>query len=294
MPIMTLIDVLAAVGLPVEDDWTAVLLRHTADTPTLTAALPTLAAEDQQAYDAFNAFHFATEAKKITARPWAVAGVAHHDGVLVTGLYRVNGGQPIASEAWWDVPGNDRLAALGAGGPDTLDRPTTWINLERDDRLDDWSGRLEVDWTGRRGYIRVIKPTQAFAVRAVHAESRLVSPVPGAEELVVEHAGLAAMPRSWWTRLGQWRGIYYIHDRSSGCGYVGAAYGADNLAQRWRAYATTGHGGNVDLRGLDPTGFVFSVLQLVAPTADPADVQALETSWKNRLSTRRPHGLNAN
>lgn len=294
MPILTLAHVLAAVGIPVTDDRTAVLLRHTGDTPVLTAALPTLAAEDQQAYDAFNAFHIDGEANKITARTWAVAGVATGTGVLVTGLYRVGPGRPISDAEWRAVPGNDRLAALGAEGPaDTGGRPTTWIELTRDDRLDDWAGRLAVSWTGRRGYIRIVRPG-LFDVQAVHPESQLVPPVPGVEELVVEHAGLAAMPRSWWQRLEQWRGIYYIHDRTTGRGYVGAAYGELNLAQRWRHYAQTGHGGNVDLTGLDPTGFVFSILQLVAPTADTTDVQALETSWKTRLSTRRPHGLNAN
>lgn len=75
---------------------------------------------------------------------------------------------------------------------------------------------------------------------------------------------------------------------------VGSAYGVANLAQRWRTYADTGHGGNELLMDLDPAHFTFSILDLVAVTDSETDVIALEASWKIRLSTRAPDGLNAN
>lgn len=112
MTIIALDQVLAAVGIEVEDDRTAVLLRHTGDVPALAAALPTLAAEDQEAYDSFNAFHIETEARTIRTRTWAVAGVADGPGVLVTGLYRVGPDRPITGAEWRGLPVNDRLTAL--------------------------------------------------------------------------------------------------------------------------------------------------------------------------------------
>jgi hypothetical protein len=42
----------------------------------------------------------------------------------------------------------------------------------------------------------------------------------------------------------EWRGIYYIFDVSDGKGYVGSAYGNDDLLGRWMNYTSVGHGGN--------------------------------------------------
>jgi hypothetical protein len=92
--------------------------------------------------------------------------------------------------------------------------------------------------------------------------------------------------------LREWRGVYYILDRASRRGYVGAAYGAQNLLGRWREYAASGHGGNKRLKGINPRRFQFSILQLVAPSMEQEDVVRLEQSWIRRLQTRTPYGLN--
>lgn len=77
-------------------------------------------------------------------------------------------------------------------------------------------------------------------------------------------------------------------------GYVGSACRAENLLGRWRNYGATGHGGNKLLRRRDPKNFRFSILQRVSPEADSASVVAVENSWKERLHTREPFGLNDN
>ena len=104
---------------------------------------------------------------------------------------------------------------------------------------------------------------------------------------------LGTLPSSWGTVLGQWRGIYYIHDTARNAGYVGFAYGQDNLLGRWRAYARTGHGGNKELRSSASSDLRFSILQRTSPDMDATDVIALEASWKARLHTRE-FGLNRN
>lgn len=67
-----------------------------------------------------------------------------------------------------------------------------------------------------------------------------------------------------------------------------------NLLGRWRNYAASGHGGNRLLRQRDPANFRFSILQRVSPDMDPADIVRLEATWKARLHTRAPAGLNDN
>ena len=85
-----------------------------------------------------------------------------------------------------------------------------------------------------------------------------------------------------------------IFDASDGKGYVGSAYGEANLYGRWLNYAARGHGGNKLLKERDPRNFRFSILQRVSPDMSAGDLIRLESSWKERLHTRQPFGLNDN
>jgi hypothetical protein len=105
---------------------------------------------------------------------------------------------------------------------------------------------------------------------------------------------LAVLPTRWKTALLQWRGIYYIFDTSDRKGYVGSAYGESNLLGRWLDYAISGHGGNRLLRHRDPQNFRFTILQRVSPDMGESEIVQLENSWKQRLHTRKPYGLNEN
>jgi hypothetical protein len=105
---------------------------------------------------------------------------------------------------------------------------------------------------------------------------------------------LRVLPTRWCNALSQWRGIYYIFDPTVGKGYVGSAYGKDNLLGRWQNYKESGHGGNSLLKDRNPHAFQFSILQRVSPDMDESDVIRLESTWKERLHTRDPFGLNDN
>lgn len=63
------------------------------------------------------------------------------------------------------------------------------------------------------------------------------------------------------------RAIYYIFDPSDGKGYVGSAYGSENLLQRWLGYAATGHGANPHLKMRDRQNFQFTILERVLSAA---------------------------
>ena len=104
---------------------------------------------------------------------------------------------------------------------------------------------------------------------------------------------LERIPKSWQAALREWRGIYYVFDTRSKKGYVGSAYGKDNLLGRWLGYAKSGHGGNKKLRLLKPAGFRFSILERISPDTPPEEVIKRENEWKTRLHTRE-FGLNDN
>jgi hypothetical protein len=125
-------------------------------------------------------------------------------------------------------------------------------------------------------------------------ESALVTSMPDWQDILLTWEQLAVLPTRWRAALSQWRGIYFIFDALAGKGYVGSAYGATNILGRWVGYAKSGHGGNQLLRDRDPKNFWFSILQRVSPDMDSDEVIRLEASWKERLHTRAPFGLNDN
>lgn len=119
---------------------------------------------------------------------------------------------------------------------------------------------------------------------------------PGFDALVLDHPRLQAVVREHRyatrrTALPSVTGIYLITDTRDGRHYVGKADGAENILQRWTAYATNGHGGNVQLRGLDPSTFRFSVLRVFDPTTPESVVNVAESHFTHALDSRR-HGLN--
>ena len=123
-------------------------------------------------------------------------------------------------------------------------------------------------------------------------------PFPGFDALALDYAQLLAVMRehryaSWRTALASVVGIYLITDTRDGRQYVGKADGSENIRQRWGAYAANGHGGNVELRGLNPSTFRLSLLRVFDPATPTREIDAAETHFKRALDSRK-HGLNRN
>ncbi len=101
----------------------------------------------------------------------------------------------------------------------------------------------------------------------------------------------------WRTALENQKGIYLIVDTSNGKMYVGSAYGECMLLGRWQSYAKNGHGGNVELRGLDfahiQQHFRYSILDIYKSTVNDATILERESWWKRVLLTRT-FGYNSN
>lgn len=124
-------------------------------------------------------------------------------------------------------------------------------------------------------------------------------PFPGFDKLVLSYPRLQAVMRepryaSWNTALSSVKGIYLITDTRDGRHYVGKADGLETIRQRWSAYAANGHGGNVELRGLDPSTFRYSLLRVFDPSTPTPEINEAEGHYKLALDSRVPHGLNRN
>ncbi len=170
------------------------------------------------------------------------------------------------------------------------------FDLTVSDHLADLRNRLVIGWRSPRTW-RLNGPTAAGYPVMEIADAEPV-PFPGFDRLVLDRAQLQAVMRehryaSWRTALSSVTGVYLITDTRDGRQYVGKADGAESIRQRWSAYATNGHGGNVELRNVDTTGFRFSLLRVFDPATPTREIDASESHFKVALDTRR-HGLNRN
>jgi hypothetical protein len=185
------------------------------------------------------------------------------------------------------------LENQGEIGTDGVERT---FDLVVSDHLADLRDRLVVGWRSPRTW-RLTGPTAAGYPVAEIADAQPV-PFPGFDRLVLDHAQLQAVMRehryaAWRVALSSVAGVYLITDTRDGRQYVGKADGAESIRQRWSAYATDGHGGNVELRHLDPTTFRFSLLRVFDPATPTSVVDGSESHFKLALDTRT-HGLNRN
>lgn len=277
-----------------------VVMRHRPTAPELRAVLPWLVAEKPTAFNAYQQ----TQVPAVEKALQALTGqgyVASFIGQKPTkatfaGLYHIVSSHSLTREQFQATPEYDLLHSLGNNGfGDGEVRETIeYFDLVETDFYRHWKGRLIIDWPPpERSWWRRAE-RNVMPVSAILEESAFVRSVPAWEEINLSWPELAVLPISWREPLSQWRGVYFIHDQSDGRGYVGSAYGEGNLLGRWLNYASSGHGGNALLRGRDPLNFRFSILQRLSPDMDAEDVIRIEANWKDRLHTRKPHGLNEN
>lgn len=273
------------------------VLRHSPSERQLRKVLPWLAAERP---DTFNAYQ-QTQGQKLEQTMkhagYVASFIGHGPGkALFVGLYSVGASKPLTVDKFWKVPAFVEMKAFGMRGFTGGDGRTSilWFDLKLTEFYAPWKGKLVVGWPPpERSWWRRAHRND-MPVLAVLEESSLDAAMPEWDDMMLTWKELLVLPAPWRSALSQWRGIYYISDASDGKAYVGSACGNENLLGRWKAYSDNGHGGNRLLRKRNPDDFQFTILQRVSPDMDAADVIHLENTWKERLHTREPYGLNDN
>ncbi len=294
---MNLNDLLIGKGI---DPKRVLVLRHRPHEPELNKVLPWLAAEKP---DLFNAYQ-QTQREKLqkvmdamTGAGYVASFIGREPGkALFVGLYSIAASKPLTYEEFWRVPAYVEMKAFGIKGWTKEERQEIilWFDLALTDFYASWKGKLIVGWPPpERSWWRRAHRNE-IPVLAVLEDSALDAAMPEWDEIVLTWEELSVLPTRWKSALSQWRGIYYIFDTSDGKCYVGSAYGESNLLGRWLSYSARGHGGNRLLRKREPQNFRFTILQRVSPDMDAHDVIRLEGTWKERLHTRQPYGLNDN
>lgn len=297
---MNLNDLLRSKGINPEHVF---VLRHRPHEPELNKVLPWLAAERPELFNAYQQTQgqkLERAMQKMTGTGYVASFIGHEPGkALFVGLYSIGESKPLTYEEFWQVPAfielKEKFGMVGYTSEEVRDS-ALWFDLTLTDFYEEWKGKLIVKWPPperqwwRRAHLNEIE----MSVVAILKDSALNAAMPKWDEIELTWEQLSVLPTLWKSKLSEWRGIYYIFDTSDGKGYVGSAYGESNLLGRWLNYAASGHGGNKLLRQRDRRSFRFTILQRVSPDLDASDVIRLESSWKQRLHTRNPYGLNDN
>ena len=273
------------------------VFRHRPWEPQLNKVLPWLAAEKPNLFKAYQQTQGEIVEGAMQRSKYVAAFIAKGRGkALFVGLYSIVRWKKITREQYDSMQAHIELKRLGMEGFTEVSRRKSclWFYLNRTRFYEEWSGRLIVGWPGpERSWWRWAHRNE-FPVQTVLEDSALDAAMPEWDTIDLGWEELKVLPSRWKTKLSEWRGIYYIFDTSTRKGYVGSAYGRENLLGRWLNYAARGHGGNRLLRRRNPENFRFSILQRVSPDMEAREVICLENSWKERLHTRTPYGLNDN
>lgn len=286
-------DLLTKAGI---DPKEVLLVRHVPPEAKLRNALPHLAQERPEILNAYQQVQSKHHERSFKASRYLASFLGRaSDSAVFVGMYEIGECRDLPRSEFWNLPGYGHLKDAGLAGVPADSR----IELFRTDLalsplLAEYKGRLVIGWPppGISWCRHASRGT--FPIKAILEESRLVPPMPPWDSIEIGWQELQVLARDWREALGHWRGIYFIFDESDGKGYVGSAYGASNILGRWLNYAQTGHGGNKLLKGRNPATFRFSILQRVSPDLAADKVIHLEDTWKKRLHTRTPFGLNDN
>jgi hypothetical protein len=279
-----------------------IVLRHRPHERELNKVLPWLAADTPEIFNAFQQ----TQSPKLERAMHILEG----DGYIASfigqepgkatfiGLYSIVGSRPLTYDQFWQVEAYKELKKHGMKGWESkVTGPSfvLWFDLALTGFYSQWKGKLIVKWPSpERVWWRRAHLNSGIEVDAILEDSALDPPIKEWDELSLTWEQLRILPKRLQSKLNEWRGVYYIFDTSGNKGYVGSAYGENNLLGRWRNYADRGDGGNKLLLSREPHNFRFTILQLTSPTMPANDVIDLEMSWKRRLHTHAPHGLNDN
>ncbi|MDF9833608.1 hypothetical protein M2103_001840 [Ereboglobus sp. PH5-5] len=278
-----------------------IMLRHRPYEPALNKAFLWIASERHDLFDAYQATQPIPLEKamaRLTGSGYIASFIGHKPGrALFVGIYKIESSTPLSYAQFWSRAEFKELSErFGMAGfqKDKNHPSLLYFNLKPTGIHADWNGKLTIAWTPpERSWWRRAHRNDMRIV-SILEESALLKPVPKWREINLSWQELQALPQQWRVALAQWRGVYYIFDKSDGKGYVGSAYGEFNIYGRWLNYAKSGHGGNKLLKNRDPRNFQFSIVERVSPDMPPDEIISLERTWKKRLHTEAPNGLNEN
>ena len=170
----------------------------------------------------------------------------------------------------------------------------------RDDLMGSFVRRLYIrlPLTGRQRRRNMESCLDQMTVSSILEEAFVGDPFPGHDRINHTLADLMVIVSQqrpdWRIALQHMKGVYVIHDQTTGARYVGSAYGDTGIWQRWSMYAATLDGNNIGLEELlDEKGaeyfranMRFALLEFWSMRTDDSHVLERESYWKDVLHAR--------
>jgi hypothetical protein len=293
--VMQLKHLLEAAGISAES---VLAIRHKPEETQFAQSFPLLALEQP---DLFNMYQSTQKVpmerrfSRLIGNGYIASFIGKDVGFAVfSGLYRVAGARQISEAAYLEMPEVIKLQEFGhlanTGGRTSIQL----FELIREEIYAHWIGKLVVGWP-TKGLTWWRHPQfDNLPITSILDENMFSRRAQRWDQISLSWAELKSMPERWKNILSQWPAVYYIIDKSDRMGYVGSAYGSENLFGRWSEYGQNGHGGNALTKCRDPENFQFSILELLPPNLNSKQINAIESNWKIRLRSRHPNGLNKN
>lgn len=204
----------------------------------------------------------------------------------------------------WDIQGcteNSKFTKETLSELQKHNLPESWFNdhvrydLKKNSILDDLSERLVIEWGPATVAWVQSKDKEVVELKG----KKSIGDFQSFSQVDLDFRDLKKLIQfpdtnlTWVKALSSVNGVYLIKEKVSGKLYVGSAYGEQGIYGRWSAYAQDGHGGNLELRDINPMTFQFSILEIVPATTTAEGVIECQNRWKEKLGTRQ-FGLNRN
>lgn len=234
---------------------------------------------DRPAFEAYQSLQSLDNRPRLKAAYWASFVGTPGRGTMFCGLYACR----YLGVGDKDVPMPHRSGQVDrAGHYDEYE-------LTRQSALDNYSGLMFIEWgDGLRTWIQRNTDKPIIELHRTFKEPEF----PGYLAFVSSLSELASISTGWINALRSVKGIYLLTCPKTKEQYVGKASGEAGFWGRWQDYVNNSHGGNVMLKGRDPSDYQVSILETVG-SANESDLDALEDRWKRKLQSREM-GLNAN
>ncbi len=157
------------------------------------------------------------------------------------------------------------------------------------DALKEYRELMFIDWgASPRAWIQ--RQTEKV-ITELHREFKEIE-FPGFSKFIKRLSEIELLPSDWIAILRNERGVYLLTCPLTREQYVGKASGVEGFWGRWQDYLRDGHAGNIRLQNR-VSDYQVSILETVGNAASDAELDALETLWKQKLQSR-DMGLNAN
>ena len=170
----------------------ALVLRHRPIEGRLRKALPWLAMERPELYNAFQQSQF-PDAEKMFMRAKYIASFIGIDAgtARFTGLYTVDGWKTISSEEHSLIPQNRELREVYGMNELSADRSSVlWFDLTLTPFYAEWGGRLSVKWPGLERSWKRWANRNEFLIDAISEKSVFEPEIPKWDELVISWSDL--------------------------------------------------------------------------------------------------------